>query len=272
MAFHSRAVQAGQGPWLVFGGPVSNWQATRALRAEAARLGIPPARTLCTGDLVAYCGNPAETVAEIRDWGCHVVAGNCERQLAAGALDCGCGFDDGSTCDRLSAAWYAHANASIDAETRAWMATLPDEITFGDRVAIHGGWTDISRFLWPTSADATFTAELDARSRLTGAPRPTMVLAGHCGLPFTRALKGTVWVNAGSLGMPPNDGRPETCYTILDGHGVTHHRLSYDWRGAQAAMRAAGLTQGYDQCLETGLWPSEDILPAELRRAPVSSL
>ncbi len=31
-------------------------------------------------------------------------------------------------------------------------------------------------------------------------------------------------------------------------------------------MRAAGgLTQGYDRALETGIWPSEDILPKEMR-------
>ena len=32
------------------------------------------------------------------------------------------------------------------------------------------------------------------------------------------------------------------------------------------AMRSAGLTQGYDTALQTGNWPSEDVLPKELRR------
>jgi len=35
---------------------------------------------------------------------------------------------------------------------------------------------------------------------------------------------------------------------------------------AAEAMIAAGLTQGYETALLTGYWPSEDILPLELRK------
>src|SRR5262249_49677416 len=61
------------GPVLVFGGPYSNLEAAQAIRAEAARLGIPRERTICTGDIVAYCADPGATVALIRDWGIPVV-------------------------------------------------------------------------------------------------------------------------------------------------------------------------------------------------------
>jgi len=77
------------GPVLVFGGPYSNLEAARAIRAEAARLGVPPARTICTGDVVAYCADPGATVALVRDWGIAVVMGNVEESLGAGAGDCG---------------------------------------------------------------------------------------------------------------------------------------------------------------------------------------
>ena len=63
---------------LVFGGPYSNLRATQALRAKAAELGCAPSEVICTGDLVAYCAEPEETTQAIRDWGCHVIAGNCE--------------------------------------------------------------------------------------------------------------------------------------------------------------------------------------------------
>ncbi len=68
---------------------------------------------LCTGDLVAYCGDPVATIDLIRDAGIPVVMGNCDEQLAAGASDCGCGFDPESACARLSADWYAYANAVV---------------------------------------------------------------------------------------------------------------------------------------------------------------
>ena len=47
---------------------------------------------------------------------------------------------------------------------------------------------------------------------------------------------------------------------------VTFHRLRYDNAAARCRMEEVGLTQGYQITLATGLWPSEDVLPPELRR------
>ncbi|WP_135507450.1 metallophosphoesterase family protein [Roseovarius aestuariivivens] len=255
------------GPVLVFGGPYSNLQAVTALREVAERSGIAPMHVICTGDIVAYCAEAAATLAEIRDWGCTVVAGNCEKQLGAGAGDCGCGFEDGSTCDRLSAGWYAHADAQIGAEDRAWMRGRPDFVLFhhaGLRHAVlHGGLSDISRFLWPVSPEAEFAEEL-ALIRATAGP-VDRVFAGHCGLAFSRIVEGVEWVNAGAIGMPANAGRATTQYAMLD-EGVTFQELSYDHSAAHRAMVAAGLTQGYHEALLSGYWPSEDVLPPDLRR------
>ena len=91
-----------EGPLLIFGGPYGNLPATKALRRIAAQRGIPPERTICTGDLVAYCAEPEETVHLLRDWGVRIVMGNCEESLADRALDCGCGFETGTTCSSLS--------------------------------------------------------------------------------------------------------------------------------------------------------------------------
>jgi len=90
------------GPALVFGGPYGNLQATAAVLREAGRHGIPPSRIICTGDLVAYGGDPVATIALVRDAGIHVVMGNCDEQLAQGAQDCGCGYPAGSACERLA--------------------------------------------------------------------------------------------------------------------------------------------------------------------------
>ncbi len=254
---------------VIFGGPYSNLGATRALLDAAAGDAIAPRDTVCTGDVVAYCGAAAETVALIRAAGCPVVAGNCEKQLAAYRMDCGCGFDAGSTCDLLSAGWYAHADAAIGAGDRAWMGALPDMIRFthqGLRCAVlHGGLSDISRFLWPTSPDEDFAQEI---ALVTGQGGPVdIVFAGHCGIAFRRAVGGVTWVNAGVVGMPPNDGTPRTEYARLRDGRVTLHKLDYDHDAEAARMRAAGLTQGYDRALTTGYWPSEEVLPPDLRRA-----
>ena len=91
------------------------------------------------------------------------------------------------------------------------------------------------------------------------------VIAGHCGVAFERDISGIHWINAGAIGMPPHDGRRQTRYVTLHPDGARVHALDYDVAGAVAAMHTAGLTQGYDRALETGIWPSEDILPKEMR-------
>src|SRR5262249_24093133 len=101
------------GPLMVFGGPYSNLEAMRAVLGEAARLEIPADRIFCTGDVVPYGADPAATVALVRGSVRHVVMGNCEQSIAAGFADCGCGFPAGSTCERLSAAWFAHATREL---------------------------------------------------------------------------------------------------------------------------------------------------------------
>lgn len=93
------------GPVLVFGGPYGNLEATRAVLEAADRAGVPPERTVCTGDIVAYCADPGATVSLLREAGIAVVMGNCEEALAADAADCGCGYAEGSQCDAWSAQW-----------------------------------------------------------------------------------------------------------------------------------------------------------------------
>lgn len=248
----------------VFGGPYSNAQATQALLATAR------GTLICTGDLVAYCGAPNRVIEAVRGSGAHVVAGNCEKQLAAGALDCGCGFEDGTTCDLLSAGWYGYANAEVGAEARHWMGGLPDVLLYthaGLRCAvIHGGVTDVARFIWSVTELCIFEEEMDALYLLLG--DLDRVIAGHSGIAFRRYVAGVEWINAGVIGMPPHDGTPRTEFLRIDEDGALHfERLAYDVAGAVSDMKAAGLTQGYDRALLSGIWPSEDVLPTELRRA-----
>jgi predicted phosphodiesterase len=251
------------GPLVLFGGVYSNFQALEAL---IKAIGDRPA--ICTGDVVAYCADASASVALVRQSGWPLVAGNCERQIADAASDCGCGFGPGSTCEMLSRGWYPHAAAQIGPNDRAWMAALPDIGIFqqGERryAVLHGGATANNRFLWPSTAAEDFEDEINALEALTG--QIDGIVAGHSGIAFQRRLGDYSWINAGAVGMPPHDGRPETRFAVLDRGDVTFERLSYDVHAAINAMQGAGLVQGYDVALQIGLWPSEDILPDELRR------
>ncbi|MFM7419127.1 MAG: metallophosphoesterase family protein [Alphaproteobacteria bacterium] len=251
------------GPLLVFGGPYSNLQATRAILDEAVRRGISAERVICTGDVVAYGADAAACCDLITASGIWVIAGNCEENLAAGALDCGCGFEEGTACDLLSRAWYAHADRQVTTAHRAWMAGLPHRLMVrlpdGRRLAVlHGGASDISRFIFASTPQAELAAEIAA----TGCDG---VIAGHCGIPFARQVGSGIWINAGAIGMPADDGTPRIWFAVLTpgeaGLGVEILPLQYDHAAAAAAMRAAGLPEGYATALGSGIWPSCDVLP-----------
>lgn len=251
------------GPLLVYGGPYSNLQATEALFAEAERLGIPRARRLCTGDIVAYCADAQATVDLVRAEGGPVVLGNCEESLGGDLEDCGCGFEEGSACDLLSVQWYRHARGTLDRAAKDWMGGRPGRIAFtlgGKRfLAIHGGVEEISRFVFPA------TPEPDKASELAAAGADA-VICGHSGLPFSQVVRGRLWHNAGVIGMPANDGTPRVWYALLTPTGggvrVEQRALAYDHGAAARAMREAGLPEGYARALETGLWPDDSIMPA----------
>ena len=268
IAKHLPKLSLADGPLLVFGGPYSNLAATEALRRIAGERAIPPERVICTGDVVAYCAEPEETAAAIEDWGIHVVQGNCEAQLAGDAEDCGCGFEDGTECDRLARGWYPFARARVSQPLKDWMGAMPAALAFtlsGARVrVIHGGVSETARFLFASDPKPVKAAELAQ----AGAE---LVIAGHCGIPFIERIgPGRVWFNPGVIGMPANDGTPDGWYGLIehDRAGAVRlstHRLDYDARAAAAAMRRKGHANEYARSLVTGLWPSMDILPAAER-------
>jgi predicted phosphodiesterase len=256
------------GPVLACGGAVSNLEALQAIDFEARRLGIPSERIIHAGDVVAYCADAAGAASFVAERGWRAVKGNVEQQLAAEAEDCACGFAPGTACDALTASWYAHAERQMTPRLRRWMAALPDQAEFslaGKRVrVVHGSVAVINRFMFASLPEPELAAEFHRAAA-------DCIIAGHTGIPFTRAVGDRLWHNPGSLGMPANDGTPRGWYSVLrpvpDGLRITHRAFCYDHAAAAAKMRAVGLPEGYAACLETGLWPSIDVLPEAERAA-----
>src|SRR6516225_7975614 len=110
------------GPLLLFGGPYSNLEATRALLDRAAALGIPPRRIVCTGDIVAYGADPAATVELVKTGADAIIAGHCglpfTQKVAhrlwhnAGAI--GLPANDGTPRTWYSVLSIAHGNIIIE--------------------------------------------------------------------------------------------------------------------------------------------------------------
>lgn len=258
-----------QGKVLVFGGPYSNRQALEAMKEVADDHAIAPSNTICTGDVVGYCGEPEECVTLIRDWGIHCIAGNVEKQLREGEEDCGCNFNSDSRCDTLSRQWYPFAQQQVSSSSLAWMHTLPDHIFFRyqgkEGLVLHGSYFHVSDFIfrstpWSIKEKNFKAADVD------------LILAGHCGIPFSQEQEGKLWLNAGVIGMPANDGTPDVWYMILEEDEASqsihyeYRPLAYDHRTAYQKMQEAGLPMAYAQTLMDGYWDNCDILPAQETR------
>jgi len=255
-------------PLLICGGAYGNLQALEALAGLQVALGIDDTHVIHSGDAVAYCADTEASVQFIASRSWHAIMGNVEEQIAQGAADCGCGFAEGSACDAASARWYAHSLATLSAGSRQWMAGLPQQLAFstgGIRAqVVHGSVQLTNRFMFASLCDAGFERELD----LVDAD---LVIAGHTGIPFTRRIGNRCWHNSGALGMPANDGTSRVWASVLtpgsDGLGITHHAIEFDARTAADRIRAANLPAGYADGMESGLWPSLDILPDHERAA-----
>ncbi len=250
-------------PLLIFGGPCSNAQATDAILELAAREGFKPEQIICTGDLAAYCAEPARTVSRIRQSGIHVVMGNCEESLGSQLDDCGCGFDEGSSCDLLSVAWYRHAQSELTQDDARWMADLPRSLRFSmngkEALVIHGSVSQINQFVFPSTSSSVKQDELDSSSA-------DIVIGGHSGVPFTQHVGAKLWHNPGIIGIPANDGTPRVWFSTLNpvqGAIEVHHRvLDYPHETtAQRIFDSPALPDDYGHTLTTGLWPSDDVMP-----------
>ena len=250
---------------LVFGGPYSNLAATEAMRSIADEKKISPEHIICTGDLVAYCAEPRQTVDLIRDWGIHVVMGNCEESLAWQALDCGCGFEAGTSCSTLSITWYEYASRHIKPEIRHWMNDLPRSIEFQMKnnrfKVVHGSVSSINQFVFPSTPTEIKRSEF---SRVD----VECLIGGHSGIPFGQNIDNRFWLNAGAIGLPANDGSSDGWYMFLEpeetGILVSWHRLSYDAKRSPDSTFEAGMNE-YARALVNGLWPSMDVLPSDER-------
>ena len=249
-------------PVLICGGAYGNLQAHEALVELQESFGITDNHVIHTGDAIAYCADPESSAQFMATRGWHAIKGNVEQQIVLGGADCGCGYEEGSACDVASVRWYAHALATLSADSRQWMAGLPGHLTFSiggiSTRVVHGAVRQTNRFMFASLPGAEFEHELDQ----AGAD---LVIAGHTGVPFTSVIGNRCWHNSGALGMPANDGTSRVWASILkpetDGVSITHHAVEFDARTAADRIRAQRLPAGYATGLETGLWPSLDVLP-----------
>lgn len=256
------------GRLLLFGGVYGNLQALEALIAIAETEGIPPENCICTGDITGYCAQPEETVQQFREWGALGIAGNVELQLAKDSEDCGCDFKAGSRCDGLSKLWFPFTKGHLSKESVAWIANIPNNICFeygGKKVTVvHGSYENVSAFIFESTSEAI-------KKRCFEQTQSDILIAGHCGLPFSQSLDGLLWLNPGVIGMPANDSTQRVWYMLMEMQEgeirYMHRSFEYDFKQAQRLMHQYHLPDAYAHTLSSGIWDNMDILPDQEKKA-----
>jgi len=244
---------------LMFGGVYSNFHALQSLKEFARQEQIPASNIICTGDIVGYCAQPEECVSLIRDWGIHCIAGNVEIQLGEDEEDCGCDFAEGSRCDGFSKVWYPFAKQNLSDASLKWMSSLPEFIRFthsGKSVfVLHGSVHHTSEFIFKSTPSEIKILNFSQ----TGSD---VIVAGHSGIPFIDTLENHTWVNAGVIGMPPNNGKSSVwCAVSNDFEIFKFKELNYDFASASELMIRLNLNKEYALTLRTGIWDNCEILP-----------
>ena len=121
--------------------------------------------------------------------------------------------------------------------------------------------SNINQFVFPSSDSALKQAQI-AEAGVDA------VIGGHSGIPFGQSIDKKLWLNAGVVGLPANDGSSDGWYMLVEpdnkGFQVSWHRLSYEAALSQRSTLAAGMLE-YAQALTDGLWPSMDVLPPQER-------
>jgi hypothetical protein len=250
----------------VCGGAYSNPWAMRAFISDARGRGAE--RLYCLGDLGGYGAEPEAIWELLTGSGVICVAGNYDVAIAAGGGDCGCGYRDPRD-QEYAQVMYDYTLSRTSAAFAAWMGGLPTErrerIGGCDVHLVHGSTIRLNDFWWESLSGP------DHHRRVT-ASGADLIMCTHSGLPWVRDIDGSLVVNVGVLGRPPNDGGTAVRYAIADLAGKTVRAriidLSYDWRAHAAALRHAGLPGEFAYTCETGWWTTclEILPPAERSR------
>jgi putative phosphoesterase len=189
----------------------ANLPALDAVLAELAEVG--PDLIVFGGD-VAAGPLPRETILRLRTVDrARFVRGNCDREMVAGAAD----------------PFVAWPGAQLDDDARDFLASFELSAVVDDVLYCHATPHDDTPFVTMLTPD-------DVAAELIGETRQSTVVVGHSHSQFDRRLGTLRLVNAGSVGMPCEDGPGAYWALVRDGEPELR-RTAYDLEAAADRLR-----------------------------------
>ena len=266
----------------VFGGIYNNYLALEAAIVDATRRGAE--RLYCLGDLGAFGPHPDRVFPLLFEHDVQCVQGNYDNSIGNNLNDCQCGYTDPRD-NYFAQISYEYTQQNTSSAHRDWLRTLPSEIRFeidGVRFLLcHGSPRRTNEFLWESATSTGFL------NRLANEADADVILGTHTGIHWLRELDGNqLFVNAGVLGRPENDGRTNVWYTLIDTDKCARGRaeqggavlskmsaaiefvpMNYDHGRLADEMRAEKLPDEFVETILGGWWTTcLEVLPGRERR------
>jgi diadenosine tetraphosphatase ApaH/serine/threonine PP2A family protein phosphatase len=225
---------------------------------EHAESGGPIDAVWNAGDAVGYGPQPSECIARLRELGALWVAGNHER-AATGAID----TSEFNTTAAAAAEWTV---ARLSDEEKSYLDDLPETLTEGNFVLVHGTLRHpIWEYLYDSESAGAHISLMQVQFSIVGhthVPMKAVLEDGQAECSLVRLKDGArisldgvgkVVLNPGSVGQP-RDGDPRASYGVYDSDEdiFTIHRVDYDIKATQALMLEAGLPAWLYERLEIG--------------------
>lgn len=235
----------------------SNREAFSACLAAAEDAGRD--RLVILGDIVGYGADPEWCLDTIRDLladGCIALRGNHDDAASKTTQSM-------NTNARLAIEWTRN---QLDAEARAFLGTLPMQISEDDRLYVHASANAPGEWHYMLDAD-------DARGHFSSC-HAAVSFCGHTHRPalFSTTSAGRItaftphaaeaiplaaqreWLAViGAVGQP-RDGNPAAAWALYDTttRELRFQRTAYDIETAARKIRAAGLPEALAERLERG--------------------
>jgi predicted phosphodiesterase len=196
------------------------------------------------GDIVGYGPQPNEVIARLQEMGARSVMGN----------------HDGAAIGEVDVSWFNPDAARaitwtagvVDANARAYLASLPEVRREGELTAVHGSPRDPTwEYISSPGIAAACLASFETRLCLHGHTHVPIVfradegrmdvVPAEPGDPLS-VQGGRLLVNPGSVGQP-RDGNPASSYAVIDTEveTVQFRRVRYDIERTQRLMREVDL-------------------------------
>jgi predicted phosphodiesterase len=212
---------------------------------ESVRADLPSVDEVWVlGDIVGYGPQPNEVIALLQEMGARSVLGN----------------HDGAAIGTVDTSWFnpdaaraiAWTSGVVDANSRSYLAALPEVRVESDLTAVHGSPRDpIWEYVTGPSVAAANMSAFETHICLHGHTHVPIVFASEDGevgavtaIPGSPVVvpAGRTMANPGSVGQP-RDGNPAASYMILDADAgqIEFRRVAYDIGATQKLMLEAGL-------------------------------